>query len=86
MEFIGKDSIKKLSNPGVDSMQLLNPDNSKSNRITITNVFIQENAIQIRHKHESSEQIWIAIKGTGTLLLEENEEKQFSEGDVVRGF
>ncbi len=84
MEYIEKQNIKCLSNPGVDSYQLLNPENSTSERITITNVFVSPNAIQQRHNHETSEQIWIAIKGKGTLLLDNNVEKSFFAGDVVR--
>lgn len=36
MELIRKDEFKILSNPGVESAQLLNPDNSTSERVTIT--------------------------------------------------
>lgn len=38
MEFIEKSAIKALSNPGVVSHQLLNPENSGSERVTITRV------------------------------------------------
>ncbi len=84
MELIRKSEIKVLSNPGVDSWQLLNPENSKSERITITRVFVQPNKEQPRHKHDSSEQIWIAVKGKGILLLGDDEEESFETGDVVR--
>ncbi len=40
MEFIMSKEIKELSNPGVISRQLLNPDNSKSTRVTITEVHL----------------------------------------------
>ena len=36
MEFINRENIKELSNPGVVSKQLINPENSKSERVTIT--------------------------------------------------
>ena len=36
MEFISADSIVSFENPGVISRQLLNPDNSDSRRVTIT--------------------------------------------------
>lgn len=84
MEYISKNEIISLSNIGVVSRQLLNPDNSESNRVTITEVHLEPLAEQSRHSHEISEQIWYAIKGTGLLLLSNNEEKEFSEGDVVR--
>ena len=72
MEFIKKESIVELSNPGVVSRQLLNPENSKSERVTITEVHLEVGASQKRHTHKASEQIWYATRGTGKLLLEDN--------------
>ncbi|MBE6752953.1 MAG: cupin domain-containing protein [Ruminococcaceae bacterium] len=84
MEFISKETIVELSNPGVVSRQLLNPENSSSQRVTITEVHLEIGAVQPRHTHEASEQIWYAVSGTGKLLLADGEEKTFSAGDVVR--
>lgn len=84
MEFISKSSITELSNPGVVSRQLLNPENSSSVRVTITEVHPEIGASQPRHTHDASEQIWYATKGTGKLLFADGEEKEFSAGDVVR--
>ena len=58
MEFIKKEKIVELSNPGVISRQLLNPDNSSSKRITITEVHLESGACQKRHTHNLSEQVW----------------------------
>lgn len=84
MEFINGSDIKELSNPGVVSRQLLNPENSESVRVTITEVHLEPGASQPRHTHESSEQIWYATKGTGKLLLADAQTKEFKAGDVVR--
>ncbi|HNY18232.1 MAG TPA: cupin domain-containing protein [Treponemataceae bacterium] len=84
MEFIEKDDIKAFANPGVTSHQLLNPDNSSSERITITRVVVAPGAEQPRHTHPTSEQIWIATAGEGTLLLADGAERAFRSGDVVR--
>ncbi len=84
MEFINGSDIKELSNPGVVSRQLLNPENSESVRVTITEVHLEPGASQPRHTHESSEQIWYATKGTGKLLLADDQTKEFKAGDVVR--
>lgn len=84
MEFISKDNITELSNPGVVSKQLLNPDNSKSRNITITEVHLDAGAVQPRHTHDFSEQVWYALKGVGKLLLADGKEKDFQVGDVVR--
>lgn len=84
MEFIKSTEIKELSNPGVVSRQLLNPDNSESTRVTITEVHLELGASQPRHTHEASEQIWYAIQGCGKLLLENDRVMPFCAGDVVR--
>lgn len=84
MEFIKGSDIISLANPGVVSRQLLNPDNSESKRVTITEVHLEPGACQPRHIHEASEQIWYALKGSGKLLLAEETEIEFQAGDVVR--
>ena len=84
MEFIKKDTIIELSNKGVVSRQLLNPENSESERVTITEVHLEAGAVQPRHVHKSSEQIWYAVKGKGQLLLADEKTADFAEGDVVR--
>lgn len=84
MEFISKNEIKALANPGVVSRQLLNPENSGSERVTITEVHLEPGASQPRHTHEASEQIWYALQGSGKLLLAGGGEKPFTAGDVVR--
>ena len=84
MDFIHKKDIVALKSDFQESHQLLWNENSGSERITITKVHVYPGKTNGRHKHEHSEQIWIAIKGTGTLLLENNETKELNEGDVVR--
>lgn len=84
MEFLKPDSFKHLSNPGVRSTQLLSPHNSASNRVTITSVTVNPGAEQPRHAHKTSEQIWIAIEGSGTLLLGGDTTLAFEQGQVVR--
>lgn len=84
MEFINRESIQELSNPGVVSKQLLNSENSNSKQVTITEVHLEVGASQPRHKHNTSEQIWYALQGTGKLLLADEKEMIFKAGDVVR--
>lgn len=84
MDFISSNRIVELSDPGVVSRQLLSQDNSSSERVTITEVHLEIGACQPRHTHDTSEQIWYAIKGTGKLLLADDKEKEFTAGDVVR--
>ncbi|HNZ99340.1 cupin domain-containing protein [Ruminococcus sp.] len=84
MEFINSKDIVELSNPGVVSRQLLNPENSGGERVTITEVHLEVGASQPRHTHDASEQIWYATKGTGKLLLADDQTKEFKAGGVVR--
>ena len=84
MEFIHHINIPVLKNIGVQSEQLLFPENSKSSRVMITRVTIEPGAANPRHIHESSEQIWIALAGSGMLLLADDKTQPIEAGDVVR--
>ena len=84
MEHLTHNDFKLLTNPGVTSLQLLSPHNSSSTRVTITRVTVEPGAVQERHCHDSSEQILLALSGSGTLLLAEGRTKPFSAGEVVR--
>jgi|SRR4051794_2174436 mannose-6-phosphate isomerase-like protein (cupin superfamily) len=74
MEIIKACDVPAFSNSGVISKQLLFPENSKSQRVTITRVVIEPGAVNPPHKHETSEQVWVALQGSGRLLLEEGKE------------
>lgn len=41
-------------------------------------------SINPRHSHESSEQIWVALEGSGFLLLDNDKQIEFNAGDVAR--
>ena len=84
MELLTDADFKALSNPGVESLQLVSPHNSKSTRVTITKVTVAPGAEQPRHEHECSEQIWIAVSGNGKLLLANGQSAEFKEGQVAR--
>lgn len=84
MELIRAEEIASFSNPGVVSRQLLNPDNSASSRVTITEVHLEPGACQPRHRHQASEQVWYALQGSGVLLLDDGKEIAFHVGDVAR--
>jgi quercetin dioxygenase-like cupin family protein len=84
MEIIRKGSVTALTNSGVQSDQLLFPENSSSRRVTITRVTVQPGAVNPPHRHPASEQIWVALEGRGTLLLDHDRKETFGAGDVVR--
>ena len=84
MEFIKKDEITVLQNKGIESHQLIFPENSSSERVTITRVIVQPGGRNEMHKHDHSEQTWVALNGRGELLLGNNETKPFEKGDVAR--
>ena len=84
MELIRSADVPVFANSGVQSHQLLFPENSESARVTITRVVVGRGAKNPRHRHESSEQVWVALRGEGTLLLDEGRTLLFADGDVVR--
>jgi quercetin dioxygenase-like cupin family protein len=84
MELIRAGDTIKLLNTGITSEQLLFPDNSRSERITITRVTLVPGARNLAHRHAASEQVWIALRGKGALLLDAGATLSFAEGDVVR--
>jgi len=73
-----------LTASGIVSHQLLFPENSASTRVTITKVVVDPGAVNTRHRHATSEQVWIALRGAGILLLANDATAPFAEGDVVR--
>ena len=84
MEHLRPEQFVTLANPGVTSLQLLSPHNSKSTRVTITKVTVSPGTSQPRHSHASSEQIWYVLSGDGVLLLADGERRPICAGDVVR--
>ena len=84
MEIIRRDQVPVLTMPGIASHQLLFPGNSASARVTITKVVVDPGAVNSRHRHAPSEQVWIALRGAGILLLANDASAPFAEGDVVR--
>ena len=84
MEILTAGDVVRLSNPGVVSEQLLSPHNSPSTRVTMTRVTMQPGATQPRHKHDTSEQIWMALSGEGLLLLAEGATRSFKAGQIAR--
>ena len=84
MEFISGKDVPVFTNSGVRSEQLLFPENSASERVTITRVTVAPGAKNPSHRHEASEQIWVALAGRGTLLIGDDERRPFVDGDVVR--
>ncbi len=84
MEIIREADVALLSNSGVSSRQLISPENSRSERVTITRVSMAPGAKNPPHRHLSSEQVWVALSGEGTLLLENGKSMPFVAGDVVR--
>ena len=84
MEFFEESDFMTLSNPGVVSEQLISPHRSSSKRLTITRVTVEPGAVQDRHAHDASEQVWIALSGTGQLLLGDEQVREFRAGQVAR--
>ncbi len=84
MEIIRRAEVQSFAQGGVISEQLLFPENSKSQRITITRVTVAPGARNPPHSHAASEQVWVALRGSGNLLLSGSATAPFGEGDVAR--
>ena len=84
MEIIRRTEVASFANGGVTSEQLLFPENSGPQRVTITRVTIAPGAKNPSHAHATSEQVWVALRGSGVLLLGGATTAPFAEGDVVR--
>jgi len=84
MELIRGIQIRSFSNSGVTSRQLLFPENSSSERMTITRVTVEPGARNPPHRHPTSEQVWVALRGSGRLLLDDGRTESFSAGDIAR--
>ena len=84
MELLSGAQFKVFTNPGVTSVQIISPHNSRSERVTITRVAVEPGSRQPRHAHPGSEQIWLALQGTGTLLLADGQTCLLQAGDAVR--
>lgn len=84
MEIIRRGEVPTFANAGVRSEQLLFPENSVSNRVTITRVTVAPGARNPRHVHATSEQLWVALQGSGRLLLEGAATAPFTAGEVAR--
>jgi mannose-6-phosphate isomerase-like protein (cupin superfamily) len=84
MEIVRKDSTTSLSNSGVQSEQLLFPENSSSRRVTLTRVTVLPGATNPPHRQPASEQIWVALEGSGILLLDDERQERITAGDAVR--
>jgi quercetin dioxygenase-like cupin family protein len=84
VEIIRRAEIGSFANGGVRSEQLLFPENSQSQRLTITRVTIAPGGRNPPHVHAASEQVWVALRGSGVLLLQGAETVPFAEGDIAR--
>ena len=84
VEIIRRTDVASFANGGVTSEQLLFPENSKSQRLTITRVTVAPGAKNPPHTHAASEQVWVALRGSGRLLLAGATSAPIAQGDVVR--
>jgi len=71
-------------NPGKDSVQLLCPENAPEALATITRVHMLPGTVSGRHRHATSEQIWLIEEGSGRLLLADGASRDVAAGDLVR--
>jgi mannose-6-phosphate isomerase-like protein (cupin superfamily) len=84
VEIIWRAEVTSLRKGGVTLEQLIAPVNSASQRVTVTRVTVAPGSRNPPHAHAASEQVWVALRGSGVLLLDGTSTTPFGEGDVVR--
>jgi len=84
IEVLTDKDFTTLTNPGVQSTQILWPGNSPAAQITITRVVVEPGASQARHSHAAAEQVWIVEQGEALLLMNAGASRPIRAGDVLR--
>ena len=84
MEFLTDGDFKRISSPGVTSVQIVAAHNSRSARMSVSRITVDPGCTQARHSHAASEQTWLALSGAGLLLLADGATKTIRAGDAVR--
>ena len=84
MEFLTSGEFKRIAAPGVTSVQIIAPHNAPAARLSITRIAVEPGCTQDRHHHPANEQIWLALSGSGLLLLGDGATKPIAAGDAVR--
>jgi quercetin dioxygenase-like cupin family protein len=73
-----------LQNSGVQSLQIVWPNNAPEARVTITRVSVEPGTTSARHVHPVSEQIWLIEQGCALFLMKDGQTDSLRAGDVVR--
>jgi quercetin dioxygenase-like cupin family protein len=84
MQRLSPAAFTVLAQPGIQSEQIVWPQNAPDARVTITRVTMEPGATSQRHSHPKSEQTWLVERGTATLLLADDKTEELRAGDVVR--
>ena len=84
MEFLTSGEFKRIAAPGVTSVQIIAAHNTRGARVSVTRIAVDPGCTQDRHSHAASEQTWLALSGSGLLLLAGGATKPIAEGDAVR--
>lgn len=84
MEFLTDGDFKRISAPGVTSVQIIAAHNVSGARVSVSRITVDPGCTQDRHRHPASEQTWLALSGSGLLLLAGGATKPIRAGDAVR--
>ena len=80
MKVVAHADAELLTRERVRSLQIVSQKSGISRAVVITRVTLEPGGIQPRHRHAASEQIWVALAGTATLLLDGEREEPLSAG------
>lgn len=84
MDFLSETEFKRITAPGVSSVQIIAAHNTSGARISVTRITVAPGCTQDRHSHAASEQTWLALEGAGLLLLAGGATRPIRAGEAVR--
>ncbi len=82
MKVVAHSEAEVLTRDRVRSVQIVSQKSGISRAVVITRVTLEPGGIQHRHRHASSEQIWVVLNGAATLLLDGGREEPIEAGNT----
>lgn len=82
MKVVANADAEVLTRDRVRSLQLVSQKSGISRAVVITRVTLEPGGMQHRHRHPGAEQIWVALSGSATLLLDGGREAPLHAGNT----
>jgi len=83
MKILGEQDFIQRERDGIRSTYLLSKDNAPFTCLSLTSIRVMCGGIQERHVHHSSDQIWLALAGEASLLIDDGSIVALTAGQIV---